>query len=68
MREENGGMDVRSWVMLGVGLLAGGAIGAAVGMLYAPHKGEVTRGMLMEKAKGMWHKGDNVKEKVESAM
>jgi gas vesicle protein len=35
---------------LGIGLLAGAAIGLAVGMLYAPKSGVETRHLLKEKA------------------
>lgn len=35
---------------LGIGLLAGAAIGLAIGLLYAPRSGEETRAQLKEKA------------------
>jgi gas vesicle protein len=33
----------------GIGLLVGAAIGVAIGILYAPHSGKITRGLIDEK-------------------
>ncbi len=37
------------------GFLIGAAIGITVGMLWAPHSGRVTRGMIAEKASQVRH-------------
>jgi gas vesicle protein len=44
----------------GIGMLVGAAIGVAVGMLYAPHSGKVTRGLINEKV----HEAEREAEKV----
>jgi len=36
-----------------IGLLSGAAIGAAIGLLYAPENGKATRDKLSEKANGL---------------
>lgn len=44
-----------------VGVLAGFAAGAAIGMLFAPHKGKVTRKRLMRRGEDIVEKtGDTI--------
>lgn len=38
-----------------VGILIGAAIGITVGMLYAPHSGRITRGIIAERASQVKH-------------
>jgi gas vesicle protein len=45
-----------------LGLLAGAAIGAAVGMLYSPHKGTVLRRAILRKGEDI---ADGVTESIE---
>ncbi len=45
-----------------LGLLAGAAIGAAVGMLYSPHKGTVTRRIIRRKGEDI---ANDVTESIE---
>ncbi len=49
---------------LGVGLL----IGVSIGILFAPQKGEKTRQLIAEKAKGVSNKVKDVVETVKSKM
>jgi gas vesicle protein len=49
---------------LGIGLLAGAAIGLAVGMLYAPKSGVETRHLLKEKALEAREKAGEMVQKV----
>ena len=44
----------------GIGMLVGVAIGAAIGILYAPHSGKVTRGLIDEKV----HEAERKAEKI----
>jgi gas vesicle protein len=44
----------------GIGLLVGAAIGVAVGILYAPHSGKVTRALVDEKV----HEAERKAEKI----
>jgi gas vesicle protein len=41
------------WTGLGIGLVAGAAIGLAIGILYAPRPGKETREQLREKSSEM---------------
>jgi gas vesicle protein len=44
-----------SWKSLIIGCVAGAAIGAGAGMLYAPASGRATRAKIRDKAVGMGH-------------
>ena len=45
---------------LGIGLLAGAAIGGAIALLFAPQSGEETRAMIKEKAERVKEKAQEV--------
>jgi gas vesicle protein len=48
-----------------LGLLAGGAIGAAIGMLFSPHKGTVLRRNIRRKGEAMAGEAvENIQERV----
>ena len=47
----------------GIGLVAGTFIGLAIGILYAPHKGIVTRELIKERAEDVKIKAENLVEK-----
>lgn len=47
----------------GAGLLLGAAVGLALGLLYAPRRGEETRALLREKAEIAREKAEKAKEK-----
>ena len=49
----------------GIGLVAGTFIGLAIGILYAPHKGNVTRELIKERAEDVKIKAENLVEKAE---
>ena len=66
-------MDNRnSGAMMGVGLVAGMALGLAIGMLYAPRPGKETRTMLKERAMEIKEKtgemAEDLKERAGSMM
>ncbi len=46
----------------GIGFLVGVAAGLAVGILYAPHSGKVTRGLIEERVHDARHKADKLLE------
>jgi len=48
---------------LGIGLLAGTAIGLTLGVLYAPHRGTVTRELIKEKVEDAKAKAEEIIEK-----
>jgi len=54
----NSGFDRLGWFLFGLG------VGAALGILFAPEKGEVTRQKLKEKIRELAKKLKNYKEKV----
>ncbi|MDP3879276.1 MAG: YtxH domain-containing protein [Dehalococcoidales bacterium] len=45
-----------------LGMLAGAAIGLAVGILYAPHSGTITRGLIDEKVHEATHRAEKIVE------
>ncbi len=47
----------------GIGLLAGTAIGLTLGVLYAPHRGTVTRELIKEKVEDAKAKAEEIVEK-----
>jgi gas vesicle protein len=47
----------------GIGLVAGTFIGLAIGILYAPHKGSVTRELIKERAEDVKIKSEDLVEK-----
>lgn len=47
----------------GIGLVAGTLIGLAIGILYAPHKGSVTREIVKERAEDVKVKAEDLVEK-----
>ena len=47
---------------LGIGFLVGAAAGLAVGILYAPHSGKITRGLLEEKSHEATHRAAKIIE------
>jgi gas vesicle protein len=47
----------------GIGLVAGTLIGLAIGTLYAPHKGSVTRELIKERAEEVKGKAEDLVEK-----
>jgi len=47
----------------GIGLVAGTLIGLAIGILYAPHKGSVTRELIKERAEDVKVKAEDLVEK-----
>ena len=49
----------------GIGLVAGTFICLAIGILYAPHKGSVTREIVKERAEEIKGKAENLVEKAE---
>ena len=49
----------------GIGLVAGTLIGLAIGILYAPHKGSVTRELIKERAEDVKVKAEDLVEKAE---
>jgi gas vesicle protein len=49
-----------------IGLLSGAAIGAAIGILYAPDKGDVTRKKLARKAEDMKDEFDEKLDEMKS--
>jgi gas vesicle protein len=55
---------------LGIAFLLGAVAGLAVGILYAPHSGRITRGLIDEKAHEATHRAakiiEEAKEKAES--
>jgi len=56
----------------GIGLAAGALIGLAIGILYAPHKGSVTRELIKERTEDVKEKAEDVieraKEKAEGVI
>ena len=48
---------------IAIGIIAGVAVGAALGMLYAPHSGTTTRRMIRRKGEAF---ADGVNESIES--
>jgi len=59
-------MDRDSIGAFGIGLAAGTLIGLAIGILYAPHKGSVTREIIRERAEEAKGKAEDLVEKAES--
>lgn len=55
---------MRNSVKIAIGVLAGLATGAVLGVLFAPEKGKVTREKIAEKGKAL---SDNLKAKVDEA-
>ncbi|MFN3938933.1 MAG: YtxH domain-containing protein [Chitinophagales bacterium] len=55
---------MRNSVKIAIGVLAGLATGAVLGVLLAPDKGKITREKIVEKGKAF---SDNLKAKVEEA-
>ena len=47
---------------MGIGILIGAVVGAAIGILYAPHSGKVTRAMIRDKADEARTKADEIVE------
>ena len=58
-------MDRDSIGAFGIGLVAGTFIGLAIGILYAPHKGSVTRELIKERAEDVKVKAEDLVEKAE---
>lgn len=58
-------MDRDSIGAFGIGLAAGTLIGLAVGILYAPHKGSVTREIIRERAEEVKGKAEEFVDKAE---
>lgn len=56
----------------GIGFLIGAVIGGVLGILYAPHSGRITRGLVDEKIHEATHKAEKIieeaKEKAENIM
>jgi len=56
----------------GIGLLLGAAAGGILGILYAPHSGRVTRGLIDERVHDTTHKAGEIieeaKDKAENIM
>ncbi len=56
----------------GIGLAAGALIGLAIGILYAPHKGSVTRELIKERTEDVKEKAEDIieraKEKAEGVI
>jgi len=50
------------------GVLLGGAIGAVLGLLFAPSEGSETRGKISEAAKSAGHKIEGVAEQVKEKL
>jgi gas vesicle protein len=50
----------------GLGLLAGAAVGLAVGFLYAPRAGAEMRTMIREKSDEAWNKADDIIKEAEA--
>ena len=50
---------------LGIGLLIGAVTGAIVGILYAPHSGKVTRGLIDEKVREAEHRAKEIIKEAE---
>ena len=46
----------------GIGFLAGAVIGMAVGILYAPHSGRITRGLINERIHDATQKAEKIIE------
>lgn len=38
-----------------IGIISGAAVGVAIGMLYAPHSGKITRSIIMERVSQARH-------------
>ena len=53
---------------LAIGLLAGGAIGVAVGLLFAPKSGAETRQIIREKFSGLKERAGDLKDRVTTAV
>jgi len=47
----------------GIGLVAGTLVGLAIGILYAPHKGNATRELIKERAEDVKVKAEDLVEK-----
>lgn len=56
-------MDRDSIGAFGIGLAAGTLIGLAIGILYAPHKGSVTREIIKERAEDVRDTAEDLVEK-----
>lgn len=56
----------------GIGLLVGAVIGGILGILYAPHSGKITRGLIDEKVHEATRKAEEIieeaKDKAENIM
>ncbi len=62
MPNENHTSTIKNKLNVALGLFAGGAIGAAVGVLFSPHSGTVLRRIIRRKGAAI---ADEVTEKVE---
>ena len=58
-------MEKDSIGAFGIGLVTGTFIGLAIGILYAPHKGSVTRELIKERAEDVKVKAEDLVEKAE---
>lgn len=57
-------MDNRDSIgAFGIGLVAGALVGLALGVLYAPHKGSVTRELIKEKAEDVKEQAEEIIER-----
>jgi gas vesicle protein len=62
MQDKKNPNTIKGRLSLTLGLLAGGAIGAAIGMLFSPHSGTVNRRNIRRKGEAI---ADDVKETIE---
>ena len=55
-------MDRESAASFGIGLLLGAIIGGVIGILYAPHSGRITRGLIEERVHEARHEATDIIE------
>ena len=57
-----GGREMNDGLLkgIGVGVIAGAAVGAAFGLLYAPHSGKLTRSLIMERGDEARTRAENI--------